>query len=136
YERQRQNPRQRCPPRNVREGRGQRWLRTNAKDARLKAAATQVNAKDRGYFEMASWGAGADLPDLTSAMIFAAAASLTSQVLSFMRHSAMVRPHPHEHDSEFIRLSASRFWSAVSPLKSTPGSSVAFDAFEMKIWPV
>src|SRR5579863_1041184 len=75
-------------------------------------------------------------PLAASLTIWAAIFPLTGHSLSFTRHSERVRLQPHVQLSEFNLRRARFFWSAVKPLKLTPGNSVAFEAFFRKTCPV
>src|SRR5271169_4344212 len=75
-------------------------------------------------------------PPATSFTTWAANLPLTGHSPSFTRHCESVRLHPHVQLSEFNRRRARFFWSAVKPLKLTPGNSVAFAAFFRKTCPV
>jgi hypothetical protein len=73
------------------------------------------------------------VPAKTSFTTFAASFLLTGQEVSLMRHCARVSVQPQSQLSEFKRLNAIFLWSSFIPLKSTPGSSVASEAFFKKI---
>src|SRR6266851_439412 len=96
----------------------------NDKHFGLFAICSTCPTQNYSEMELAPFAGGVRagfVPLTTSFTIWAVISPLTGQPVSFTRHCESVSVHPQVQPSVFIRRRARFFWSAVKPLKLTPG---------------